>query len=78
MFLSSFSVLVYVYSHRAPSLNSGETQNLSFCKGVKLLESGCVENVLQVGEYRPIYTIKIRFLNENFTFIVYTLELVTV
>lgn len=78
MFLSSLSAILYVYSHRAPSLNSGETQNLSFCKGVKLLESGCVENVLQVGEYRPFYAIKIRFLNENFTIIVYTLELVTV
>lgn len=26
-------------------------QNLSFCKGLKLLEAGCVDSVLQVGEY---------------------------
>nr|CAH7717844.1 unnamed protein product [Callosobruchus chinensis] len=26
-----------------------EPQNLSFCKGLKLLEMGCVDNVLQVG-----------------------------
>lgn len=30
-------------------MNAGETQNLSFCKGLKLLESGCIRNVLQVG-----------------------------
>lgn len=30
---------------------SAENQNLSFCKGLKLLETGCVDNVLQVGEY---------------------------
>lgn len=29
----------------------GETQNLSFCKGLKLLETGCVDNVLQVGKF---------------------------
>lgn len=35
-----------------PAVNSGgaEPQNLSFCKGLKLLETGCVESVLQVGE----------------------------
>lgn len=33
------------------SLNSPTAQdhNLSFCKGVKLLETGCVDSVLQVG-----------------------------
>lgn len=35
------------------SVNSvhSETQNLSFCKGLKLLETGCVDNVLQVGKF---------------------------
>ena len=32
------------------SLNSADSQSLSFCKGLKLLETGCVENVLQVGK----------------------------
>lgn len=32
------------------SLNANDSQSLSFCKGLKLLESGCVENVLQVGK----------------------------
>lgn len=30
--------------------SSTEHQNLSFYRGLKLLESGCVDNVLQVGE----------------------------
>lgn len=30
--------------------SAGEHQNLSFYRGLKLLESGCVDNVLQVGE----------------------------
>lgn len=33
------------------SLNANDSQSLSFCKGLKLLESGCVENVLQVGKF---------------------------
>lgn len=36
------------------SVNSGtigEQQNLSFCKGLKLLETGCVDSVLQVGKF---------------------------
>lgn len=36
--------------YRVSSTNAGEAQNLSFCKGLKLLESNCVENVLQVGK----------------------------
>lgn len=39
-----------LFNFRVSSMNSGETQNLSFCKGLKLLETNCVENVLQVGE----------------------------
>jgi hypothetical protein len=31
--------------------NSAEYQKLPFFKGLKLFESGCVDNVLQVGEY---------------------------
>lgn len=43
---------MYSSLSRVPPVNSsGEPQNLSFCKGLKLLESGCVENVLQVGKY---------------------------
>lgn len=37
---------------RVSSSNVGETQNLSFCKGLKLLESNCVDNVLQVGKLK--------------------------
>lgn len=37
-------------SRVSPVNTSGEHQNLSFYKGLKLLESGCVDNVLQVGE----------------------------
>ncbi|KAJ8898417.1 hypothetical protein PR048_003777 [Dryococelus australis] len=33
-----------------PVTTTSEHHNLSFYKGVKLLESGCVDNVLQVGE----------------------------
>lgn len=44
-------ICMYSSLSRVPPVNSsGEPQNLSFCKGLKLLESGCVENVLQVGE----------------------------
>lgn len=41
---------------RVTSANAGEAQNLSFCKGLKLLETNCVENVLQVGESRFDYS----------------------
>lgn len=37
-------------SRVTPVSASGEHQNLSFYKGLKLLESGCVDGVLQVGE----------------------------
>lgn len=37
-------------SRVTPVSASGEHQNLSFYKGLKLLESGCVDSVLQVGE----------------------------
>ena len=33
-----------------PSCNSVEYQNLPFHRGLKLLESGCVDKVLQVGK----------------------------
>lgn len=36
-----------------PSTNSLEYQNLPFHRGLKLLESGCVDSVLQVGTSRP-------------------------
>ncbi|KAG8278299.1 hypothetical protein J6590_023747 [Homalodisca vitripennis] len=36
-------------SRVTPVSASGEHQNLSFYKGLKLLESGCVDSVLQVG-----------------------------
>ena len=35
----------------ATGASTGEPQNLSFCKGLKLLETGCVDSVLQVGEW---------------------------
>lgn len=47
-------------SRVTPVSASGEHQNLSFYKGLKLLESGCVDGVLQVGEY-------IQFPSELFT-----------
>lgn len=44
-------ICMYSSLSRVPPVNSsGEPQNLSFCKGLKLLESGCVDNVLQVGK----------------------------
>lgn len=42
-------------SRVTPVSASGEHQNLSFYKGLKLLESGCVDGVLQVGE--SLYTL---------------------
>lgn len=45
-------ICMYSSLSRVPSVNSnGDHQNLSFCKGLKLLESGCVDHVLQVGEF---------------------------
>jgi hypothetical protein len=44
-------ICMYSSLSRVPPVSSsGEHQNLSFYKGLKLLESGCVDNVLQVGE----------------------------
>lgn len=40
---------ICMYSSLSRTTSSGETQNISFCKGMKLFEAGCVENVLQVG-----------------------------
>uniref|UniRef100_A0A1L8DB63 SWIM-type domain-containing protein n=1 Tax=Nyssomyia neivai TaxID=330878 RepID=A0A1L8DB63_9DIPT len=42
-------ICMYSSLSRVSLLNSGDSQSLSFCKGLKLLESGCVESVLQVG-----------------------------
>lgn len=42
-------ICMYSSLSRVPVNSSGD-QNLSFCKGLKLLESGCVDSVLQVGE----------------------------
>lgn len=44
-------ICMYSSLSRVPPVNSagGEPLNLSFCKGLKLLEAGCVDNVLQVG-----------------------------
>ncbi|KAK7790430.1 hypothetical protein R5R35_009481 [Gryllus longicercus] len=42
-------ICMYSSLSRVPPVNaSGEHQNLSFYKGLKLLETGCVDNVLQV------------------------------
>lgn len=44
-------ICMYSSLSRVPPVNAGgEHQNLSFYKGLKLLETGCVDNVLQVGE----------------------------
>lgn len=45
-------ICMYSSLSRVTPVNSsgGEPQNLSFCKGLKLLEMGCVDNVLQVGK----------------------------
>ncbi|XP_044744822.1 zinc finger SWIM domain-containing protein 4-like isoform X1 [Coccinella septempunctata] len=43
-------ICMYSSLSQVPPVNSSaEPQNLSFCKGLKLLETGCVDNVLQVG-----------------------------
>lgn len=45
-------ICMYSSLSRVPPVNSsGEPQNLSFCKGLKLLETGCVDSVLQVGKF---------------------------
>jgi hypothetical protein len=40
-----------------PSTNSVEYQNLPFHRGLKLLESGCVDSVLQVGTFFPLFSL---------------------
>lgn len=46
-----YSSLIRVSQASSSSQNS-EQSNLSFYKGLKLLETGCVDRVLQVGEYQ--------------------------
>lgn len=43
-------ICMYSSLARAPP---DDHRNIAFCRGLKLLEAGCVENVLQVGECRP-------------------------
>ncbi|XP_037087882.1 zinc finger SWIM domain-containing protein 4-like [Pollicipes pollicipes] len=45
---------IFMYSSlsKVPSTSS-DYQSLPFHKGVRLLETGCVESVLQVGKWRP-------------------------
>lgn len=47
-------ICMYSSLSRVQFLGNGtaDAQNLSFCKGLKLLETGCVDSVLQVGEYK--------------------------
>ena len=40
-------------SRTAAGAQASETRNIAFYKGLKLLEAGCVTQVLQVGESRP-------------------------
>lgn len=42
----------------ATGASTGEPQNLSFCKGLKLLETGCVDSVLQVGECCEMFLVR--------------------
>lgn len=50
-------ICMYSSLSRVPPVNSsGEPQNLSFCKGLKLLETGCVDSVLQVGKSKSSTT----------------------
>lgn len=57
-------ICMYSSLSRVTPVNSsgGEPQNLSFCKGLKLLEMGCVDNVLQVGECCNYILSFLRFL----------------
>lgn len=41
-------ICMYSSLARAPP---DDHRNIAFCRGLKLLEAGCVENVLQVGEF---------------------------
>jgi len=42
---------ICMYSSLSRVQNNQEPGSLAFCKGMKLLESGCVDNVLQVGKW---------------------------
>ncbi|KAL0278517.1 UNVERIFIED_CONTAM: hypothetical protein PYX00_000323 [Menopon gallinae] len=44
-------ICMYSSLSRVLPVHSADHQNLSFYKGLKLVESGCVDSVLQVGEY---------------------------
>ncbi|KAE8739955.1 hypothetical protein FOCC_FOCC014527 [Frankliniella occidentalis] len=44
-------ICMYSSLSRVPAVSASADSNLSFYKGLKLLESGCVDQVLQVGEY---------------------------
>lgn len=49
-------ICMYSSLSRVSPVNSGsDNQNLSFYKGLKLLESGCVDSVLQVGEFQIMH-----------------------
>jgi len=50
-----YSSLIRVSQASSSSQNS-EHNNLSFYKGLKLLETACVDRVLQVGEYTHTHT----------------------
>lgn len=45
-------ICMYSSLSRVPAVSASADPNLSFYKGLKLLDSGCVDNVLQVGECR--------------------------
>lgn len=60
-----YSSLVRVAQASSSSQNS-EQSNLSFYKGLKLLETACVDRVLQVGEYRFFFTSIIFLLSKTF------------
>jgi len=51
-----YSSLIRVSQASSSSQNS-EQNNLSFYKGLKLLETGCVDRVLQVGEYCSVVSL---------------------
>ena len=52
-----------------PSANSVEYQNLPFHRGLKLLETGCVDSVLQVGTYTHLIPIGKRIKRSFFPFV---------
>lgn len=44
-------ICMYSSLSRVPPVHSADHQNLAFYKGLKLVESGCVDSVLQVGKF---------------------------